>query len=284
MQASDRDPSPAWLVGLDLGERSLGALAFADWLARAEPVVGVHVVEAWSRAYVAGDVLAAVQRAVERSAGLLGVPPLARVTVLEAVHAEDALAQAAEAAAGLVIGRVARAGEGGPVRLGRVARRLLRALPGPVVVVPRDLTAVGPGPVLLATDFGETCARALGFAELLATRHKRALELVHVGAARHSDLIDELEPSWLAAREAYRVGVEQAFTRWARMRGLERLTRHVVWGDPVAGIAGVAATRSAAIVVVGSRRLGTAARLFLSSTASGLAGCATCPVAVVPPA
>ncbi len=272
------------MVGLDLGERSLGALAFGHWLAAHEPVDAVYVLEAWSRPYVASDVVATVQRAVARSAALLSVPLPARVTVLEGSHAEDTLAQAAEGARGLVIGRVARAGQGGMVRLGHVARRLLRTLPGPVVVVPRDLTAVAPGPVLLATDLGEASAGALRFATKLAARHGQPLELVHVGEARHSTLIDALEPTWLAAHEAFGSGVEGLFERWARACGLERLPRHLVWGDPATEIAGVAAMRAAALVVVGSRRLGAAARLFLSSTASGLAASATCPVAVVAPA
>ena len=37
-----------------------------------------------------------------------------------------------------MLGRAARTADGGLVRLGRVARRLLRVLPGPVVVVPRE--------------------------------------------------------------------------------------------------------------------------------------------------
>jgi nucleotide-binding universal stress UspA family protein len=291
MQTSDPAPSHArapdeapWVIGLDLGERSLGALAVGDWLAADEPVDAVHVLEAWSRPYVAADVVATVQRAVARSAALLDVPPPVRVIVLEGRHAEDTLAQAAQGARGLVIGRVARAGEGGVVRLGHVARRLLRTLPGPVVVVPRDLTAVAPGPVLLATDLGEASAGALEFATELAARRGRPLELVHVGSARHSELIDALEPNWLAAREEYGGGLEGLFERWAREHGLERVPRHLVWGDPAAEVAGVAATRGAALVVVGSRRLGAAARLFISSTASSLAASATCPVAVVPPA
>jgi nucleotide-binding universal stress UspA family protein len=149
-------------------------------------------------------------------------------------------------------------------------------------VVPRDLTAISPGPILLATDLGDATSAALPFAQALATRRDRSLEVVHVGEARHNDLIDELEPTWLAAREAHRAAVEHALTVWMHAHGLERLAHHVAYGDPADKIAEIAAARQAALVVVGSRRLATATRLFLSSTASTLAGLATCPVAVVP--
>ena len=151
-----------------------------------------------------------------------GVPPPARVIVHEANQAEDGLAHAAEGAAGLVIGRAARAGEESFVRLGPVARRLLRRLPGPVVVAPRDLMAVPPGPILLATDLGDATAAALPFAQRLAARHGRPLELVHIGEPRNSDLIDELEPSWLTAREEYRAEVERAYDVWMHDNHLGR--------------------------------------------------------------
>lgn len=275
----------AWIVGLDLGERSLGALVVGDWLGGgSDHVVGVYVIETWSRPYVAGDIISAVHRAVDSAAARQGVRPPARVSVLEANLAEDGLARAAEAAMGLVIGRAAPTGGTTLVRLGHVARKLLRMLPGPVVVVPRDLTAVPPGPIVLATDLGDATAAALPFAQRLAARHGRSLELVHVGEPRNSDLIDDLEPSWRAAREEYRAEVERAFDVWMYDNHLGRVPRHVAYGDPATKIAELAAARQAALVVVGSRRLGAAARVFLSSTASTLAGAATCPVAVVPPA
>lgn len=281
---SPADDAP-WVVGLDLGERSLGALAFGHWLNRgSDPMVGVYILETWMRPYVEADLISQVHAAVAAAAASLRIPAPARVTVVEAMSAEDGLTRAAEASAGLILGRAARAGEAPWVRLGHVARRLLRTLPAPVVVVPRDLTAVAPGPVLLATDLDDTTAAALPFARDLAARHGRALEVVHVGEPRNADLIDELEPSWLAAREAYRASVAQDLERWMDRSRLGDLRRHLAYGDPAAKIAEVAAARDAALVVVGSRRLGAVGRLFLSSTASALAGAAACPVAVVPPA
>lgn len=281
--SSEADDAP-WVVGLDLGERSLGALAFGHWLSQdSDHMAGVYVLETWMRPYVEADLIGSVHTSVARAAAQLHFSPPARVTVVEAMSAEDGLARVAEKAAGLIIGRAARVGEAPLVRLGHVARRLLRTLPGPVVVVPRDLTAISEGPVLLATDLGETTAAALPFAQRLAARHGLPLELVHVGEPRNQDLIDEFEPRWLAAREEHRAAVERAFDVWMYDNHLGHLRRHVAYGDPATKLAEIAAARHAALVVVGSRRLGAVGRVFLSSTASTLAGAATCPVAVVPP-
>lgn len=274
-----------WIVGLDLAERSLGALVVGHWLGEGEGgTVGVYVLEAWIRPYLAAGFLPAVERIVAHAAAQQGVPPPSRSTVLETGHAEDGLARAAETAAGLVIGRAARTDGVSLVRLGRVARRLLRVLPGPVVVVPRDLAAVPPGPIVLATDLGEATSAALSFAQRLATRCGRPLELVHVGERQNHALLDEHGLDWAAYQDEYRAQVERTFEEWSRAHHLGRAPRHVAYGDAVMAIAEIAAERQAALVVVGSRRLGTAERIFLGSTASGLAGMATCPVAVVPPA
>ncbi len=273
-----------WIVGLELGERSRGALVFSRWLGEgADRVTGIFVVETWSRPHIASDIATTVHHAITETTRQLGITPPARVTVTEAVRAEEALAHAAEGGAGLVIGRAARVEGEGPVRLGPVTRRLLRVLPGPIVIVPRDLTAVAPGPILVATDLGASTAAALAFAQTLAARHARPLEVVHIAEPRHNDLIDELEPRWLAAREQHRADMERSLDAWMRDRHLGRPPRHVAYGDAAEKIAEIAAARQAALVVVGSRRLGSVARLFLSSTASRLAGLAVCPVAVVPP-
>lgn len=274
-----------WVIGLDLDEYCHGALVFADWLGRAGDVAaGVHVLEAWTRPHVRGDAISAVRAMTVRVARALRLAPLARVTALEAVRAEDGLtlACAAEVAQGLVIGRAARTDRSPFIRLGVVARNLLRQLPQPVIVVPPDLTAVAPGPVLLATDLGDATEPAVAFARALAARHGRALELVHVGERRHSDLIDALDPGWLAARDSYRAAVADLVRAWAGVHRLADAPRHVVYGEPAAQIAAVAAERQAALIVVGSRRLGLVTRAFLSSTASTLAAHAACPVAVVP--
>jgi nucleotide-binding universal stress UspA family protein len=268
-----------WVLGLDLGARSRGALAFARWLRGAgESVTSVHVLETWMRGYLRSDNYEQFQAVLARATAELGPGD---VQVVEADRAEVGLARAAEGAAGLVIGRAAPSEGPSLLRLGATARRVLRGLPAPVIVVPPDWVAVGAGPVLVATDLEETSAGAVEFAQQFAARHRRPLELVHVGAAHYNDFIDELEPRWLAAREIYRADVVDTVREWAVERGLTG-ARHVVYGEPSQQIAALAQARDAALVIVGSRRLGTVARAFLSSTASALASFAACPVAVVP--
>jgi nucleotide-binding universal stress UspA family protein len=273
-----------WILGLDLGPRSHGALVFAAWLrSGGADVRGLHVLEAWAGPFLAAteDPGVTVRAVVAERYAHLGIAPLEQVEVMVMPRAEDGLLGAAATAEGLVIGRAAPRGERPRVRLGSVARRVLRALPVPVIVVPPDLVAVAPGPILLATDLGPSSEEAVRFAVALAATHGRELELVHVGEPRHSDLIDELEPAWLRERQIYRAGVQAMADAWAAERGLGGV-RNVRFGDRAEEIAAVAAHCDAALVVTGSRRIGLAGRLFSTSTASALAGLADRAVAVVP--
>nr|WP_263429399.1 universal stress protein [Nannocystis pusilla] len=161
---------------------------------------------------------------------------------------------------------------------------MLRHLPAPVVVVPPTLVTVAAGPILLATDLGPASDAAVAFATDLAARVGRPLELVHVGEDFYEEENDELrDPVWVHARDTYRAEVAETTERWAVTHRLDHLPRHIRHGDPALELAELAEDRDAALVVVGSRRLGMPARIFLSSTASALAGLAACPVAVVPP-
>jgi len=276
-----------WILGLDLSPRSYGALVFAAWLrSGGAMVLGLHVLEAWASPFIAAaeNLEANVREALAERCAHRGIAAFEGVEVVVMPRAEDGLLHAASGAAGLVIGRAAPRGERPLVRLGSVARRVLRALPGPVIVVPPDLAAVAPGPILLATDLGPSSEAATRFASELAAAQGRELELVHVGEPRHSDLIDELDPSWLREREIYRAGVDARTAAWATGLGLGARPRHVLYGDRAEEIAALAARCRAACVVTGSRRLGLPSRLFSTSTASALAGLADCAVAVVPAA
>lgn len=182
-----------WIVGVDL-RSSGGALQFARWLAREsrepETFVGVHVVEEADLRVVLRfrtleavmtEARDAVQKAVE-SAG----PTLARfeLRVLGGGSAEDRLEEVrrAEAADALVIGRLASRGTQPMVRLGRVARRLLRRMAAPVAVVPPDLAErdLGDGPVLALARPSKECLDAVRTARALATALGRRLAVLHV--------------------------------------------------------------------------------------------------------
>ena len=279
------EPQKPWIVGLDLDLRSRGALVFAAWLQRVGQVqiFGVHMLEAWVRALAVEDPVPALRAAATRLATAAGLHAFDGLQVRTVEEASDGLVESCSAASGLVIGRAAERGSRAVVRLGRVARRVLRRLPCPVVVVPPDLSSVGVGPILLATDLGPTSITAARFAAELAVRCGHSLELIHVVDDRSVQLIDVLRSAWVARRAAFVAAAEVDMTQWADELRLGAATRHVRTGYPVDVIAETAAARRAALVVVGSRRLSTAMRYFSTSTASELAATASCPVCVVPP-
>jgi nucleotide-binding universal stress UspA family protein len=274
-------PANTWILGLDLGGRSRGAVCLANWLAGPEHTLAVHVLELWSRPYIRTDAVSTTREVVSRLASELHIPPPTHATVMEAETAEAGLARAAEGAAGLVIGRAAGHAERMMWALGHVARRVLRSLPCPVVVVPRDLTAVAPGPIVLATDLDDATNAAVGFARELASKHGRELVVAHVVEDRYSDLIDPMDPHWQRARDIDCQEREQSAHRWMAEHGLIGRPR-IAQGSVVDELNQLATATHAAMVVVGSRRLGTVGRFFLGSTASTLAAQAPCPVAVVP--
>ncbi len=203
------------------------------------------------------------------------------------VSAERALARRTEndPEAMVVIGRRSPRGGRGWVRLGRVARRLLRSLPGPVAVVPPDYR--GPpnasGPVILATSLDSDSAGAVTLSNQLARRWGRPLLAVHV-------LPTELTPPGYLPAEAkltldaaHRRDAKVHLTLWLRRHELPSIESTICSGDVVEQLTSLAIERNAAALVVGSRRLSLRERLFRSSIGSDLAGTATVPVIVAPP-
>lgn len=270
-----------WILGLDLGDRSRGAACVADWLAGPDHTLAVHVLEMWTRPYIRTDVVAATSEVVLRLAKDLHISPPRRVKVLDAETAEQGLTIAGEGAAGLVIGRAAGSREQGVRGLGRVARRVLRNLPCPVVVAPRDLAAVAAGPIVLATDLDVASNAAVPFARELASKQGRELVVMHVIEDRYTDLLDDMDPYWQQARDAYIDERTESVHRWMAEHALLGRPR-IAHGTVVDELQKHALASQAAMVIVGSRRLGALGRIFLGSTASALAGRSPCPVAVVP--
>lgn len=289
-----------WLVGMDLSDRGQGALGYAHWLSDALPrgrgearFVGVHVLEQAElrqllRYHHLEEIEAKAQAAADRVIAEAGADEcLAQRRVICGRSAEHALAELAGSATtrALVIGRQARRAQTRLVRLGRVARRLLRTLPAPVVVVPPDLrpAAVGPGPVILAASTHADATGAAGFARQLATDLARPLSVVHV-VPGDDYLAAEMIPSAVADdffREL-REDHERRLLVWMRTHGLAGVPHQTVVGPVVDRLAQVAHEARAPIVVCGSRGLGPGMRLFSSSVASELAAACEVPVAVVP--
>jgi len=289
-----------WLVGMDLSDRGQGALGYAHWLRGLLPsgddgerFYGVHVLEQ--------DELRQALRyhhleAIETQAGELAQrvvrevseePFLAERKVICGRSAEDALADLAQQpnTRALIIGRQAKRGEKRLVRLGRVARRLLRTLPAPVVVVPPDLrpAAVGAGPVLLAASIEADTTGAAVFARKIAADLCRSLLVLHL-VPSDDYLASELIPSGAAGdffREL-REDHERKLQVWMRTHELGDVTHQVHNGPVVDRLVQVARDVGSPLVVCGSRGLGLGMRLFSSSVASDLAAACEIPVAVVP--
>ncbi len=289
-----------WVVGLDLRPSGQGALRFAQWLAghgkegRAA-FVGIHVlVEAHLQAalrYHHLDELrdgarAQAEQAVDNAgAGDL----LEQLHIVQGRNAEQSLeaARVYHHAEGLIVGRQAPREGHHVLRLGRVARRLLRRLEAPVVVVPPDWEpgVVGAdGPVVCASNLGHGTSMAARFAAEMAARLGRSLLVVHtvpVPDDYGAHYIPKQSREKIAA--AYQAEGEQSLAAWIEQHGIAGATPVVRQGHVIEQILAQCEETEAAMLVTGSRRLSTVERLLLTSVSSDLAASAPCPVAVVPP-
>lgn len=291
--------SKTWGVGVELIEDHHGPIRFAATVTQIRPddaVLGIHVLPDQQTLHplVTDEEVEAIRKRtilnvtdVLAREGLTGAR--VQVELVENNEIERGLVDAASRLEldALILGRRARSDEEPIVRLGSVTRRVLRRLPVPVIVVPPDYGSsrergLGEGPIVLATDLSEHCAPAGEFAQELATRLDRELLLVH-GTQPYrwtltylpSSTLDELQQR--AADDAAR-----ELERWAVAHGLGNARRHLIIGDAAKQIVQTAAAEDAAVIVTGSRMLGTIERLFLASISSEIAAVASCPVAVVP--
>lgn len=186
----------------------------------------------------------------------------------------------------LVLGRKATSAANGLIRLGRVARRTLRELPAPTIIVPPDYQphTLGDGPIIVATDLGERSRGAAMFAKRLAAAHGRALLVAHIvreGSALGLGWMPVATEDRLFAQ--LRLEGETSLGKWTSEHGLADAKTAVETGEPCNRILDLVASYRASIVVCGTRRLSAAARVFSVSVGSTLASNSPCPVAVVPP-
>ena len=283
-----------WLVGVDLRQRSGGAVAFARGLVRhgkGHQAVAAHVIEDHARAVLSEYDPKAAEVLPERVESLL--EPLSSdatfrdVGSIPATAAEDGLAVAAREneCDGYILGRRVPAQGRGLVRLGRVARRMLRTLELPTIVVPPDLgdDLSLDGPILLATALSESCAGAASLAAYLGQSLDVDVLATTIVPSRQALApylwIDgEVEVSEAALRPS-----REAQDVWLSEHGLGDARRSVVEGSAEAQILDIAKVSGASMIVIGSRRLTTAERIFTSSLGSDLGAFSPIPVAVVPP-
>jgi nucleotide-binding universal stress UspA family protein len=294
-----------WIVALDLQPSSHGAVRFASWVALGgdrpldsleEPIelVALHVIEREQLAPIfrlqsPEEVGRRAREALQRELDEAAIREIfAREEVGLGLRAHEVLEHHArrDGAAAIVIGRqLAKSGHVG-VRLGTNARRLLRALPIPVIVVP-ELHATrgfGDGPVLVATDLGDDAVAAARFARTMARRIGREVVAVHAVPQLDPLLRAYLpEGSWRELVEQEHSRATAELRRWLEQHGLGGVGTEVVVGDIVEGLTAVAERTHAPLLVMGSRRLPTLTRAFVGSTAALLAAQLPLPVAVVPP-
>ncbi len=287
-----------WILGVETSEGHEGPLQLAGWLHRlgfqdrGGEMIGVHVLPRVGlvaasltpdeHEEVRLQARQALDQLLERSGAHGAVPEL---ELIDADTIEEALAaeQAARGADAIVVGRRARRGEAPFVRLGPVARRLLRTLPTAVVVSPPDLggRGSGDGPVLLATDLDDNSRAAAKFARELAETLGRTIMVIHV-VPTVSFAVDYLGHKYDALTQASEKDHAPKLREWAHANQLEKAALVTLHGEPVREIAKAASAHDAAMVVTGSRRLSTGERLFTHSLGSELAGTSWVPVAVVP--
>ena len=281
-----------WMVGIDPWDLSTGAVAFARWLSK----------RAATERFVAGHVIAfdmsELFAKVDPSSKVGEIPPyvdrlldplradrvFAEVGMIIAASAEDGLQMAANERGcdGFVIGRRNPKEGKHLVRLGGVARRLLRALPGPVVVVPPDETEFSDGPVLVATDLGPASEGALRFGVAMARMFGLDLLVTTVAIPPALSLYMPGE-DWTPVLEANVRMRQKELEAWIAKHELGPIRHSVIEGAVGPRLRDVAHTAGASMIVAGSRRLSTADRIFVSSVGSELAASAPIPVAVVPP-
>jgi len=278
-----------WILGIDLRPRSDGAIRFGGWLHSQAPedvkLLGVHALEYDDDGHLHGreQVEVAIEETLER-AGVRAA--FASVEAVAADRPETALEslQRAEDAHGLIIGRRAATDSEAFIRLGSVARRMLRRLVAPTFVVPPELEAdkIGAGPIVVAVTPVEASVGAVKFAQRLATELRRPLVYVTVVSTSADYIPEDRLDAVLAERLAQKMRSAEAITH-AWLLGLGARERLVVRrGDALIQILAVAAELSAPFVVTGSRKLSSVERLFGLSVASWLAAQAAVPVLVVP--
>lgn len=285
-----------WIVGLDLGARSLGALRFATWMVRhsqagTERLVGVHVLEeahmqAALRYHHLAEIEANAASTAKDQLAQVGASDVLPVHVVEGLQAETTLEAACAFHRGnvLIVGRNAARDSANPIRLGRVARRVLRSLDEPVMVVPPDLADAGSGAVVLAASLDEDAESAAVFAQDFATRFGRELVLARVATLPEHHSAQYLPPETLAKiRTEHYQSAERDLATWAEDQGLGDQRRVVLQGGIVEELIELANKERALAIITGSRRLTLFERWLLASTGSELAARATCPVIVVPP-
>src|SRR5690606_38028598 len=241
--------------------------------------------EAPSRAELLGR---AKQATIAALTARNAVDAFAHVDAIEGDDVIDTLAAAGALASttGLIIGRRGAESDDRVIRLGKVARRLLRRLESPVFVVPPDLERahIGAGPIVCAVDLDQHGVDVARFGERLGQAIGRQARLVHVVDKGDPIGIEYLpEITWTDLRDRARATGQAELNRWRDEAGLTAYTL-LAQGQTVPKLISAARELDACMILCGSRRLNLAQRIWMSSIGSTLAAGAHLPVGVIPSA
>jgi nucleotide-binding universal stress UspA family protein len=149
----------------------------------------------------------------------------------------------------------------------RIGARISGAAAGPVAVIPVGDDRVRSG-VLVGVDHGPEAGQLCRFAAELASARGEPLHALHVESRSRDGAAQQ------AVLDRALAAVTQEFPGLA-------VEGHVESGTPAGAL--LQRARDMAVVVVGSRRLGTVRRMFLGSVSHTLVTNARCPTIVVPP-
>lgn len=283
-----------WIVGLDLRPASHGATELAAWLKHHAPghrMTGLHVVE---RKTLVNPLDDATTEQIELAAGTEANRLLEEantrwafddIGITFGATAEENLETAllARHADGLIIGRAAPTGDDALVRLGRVARRMLRMLPAPTIVAPPELEQrhVADGPIVALTDMRADAVPAVRFAHAMAHATGRELVVAHVVSWLEQVVVYLPQPTRDEADDT-RARAERELRAWLERNELTCDRAIVRTGQVLRECLRLAEDERACMLVCGSRNLSAAERLFIPSVGTELAAACSSPVAVVP--
>ncbi len=290
-----------WLIETNLGPRSAGAIAFGHWLGRkyeGHDIVAIHVAPQDSATlghhdYPGTGARRDRARATARASveHWRGPRVFDDVLVLE----DDDPAKVVERVAEqlkfdvLVVGRVGPTDGWSFVNLGRTTRRVLGAMPSPVMVVPPDFdtSGYGDGPIVVGITADDAAASAVWFARRMARVLGLPLQMVHVVPPPQVAPLGTVDPAvgFALASTSQRTASQQGDPRiaaWIREQGLQELALRIEIGDPVERLMAVAADVDATMIACGSHEHSWAAQLLGTSVASRLAAHAKRPTLAVP--
>lgn len=204
-----------------------------------------------------------------------GVPVETRVI---ARPAADALVMESAAAYETVVGRHGRGAVGRAV-LGSASLRVVALAHGPVVVVLATAARAG-GEIVAGVDGSTIGGAVVEFAFAQAQRRGLPLRVLHAWLPPISLFSDHYPYDLYAAElKASRVADDLISTIGPRFPEV-KATAQVVQDHPARALSEV--SKTAALLVVGSRGLTGATRFFLGSVSTALLHHADCPLAVLP--